>query len=212
MTSVNFVSLLEIHNFEAFSQNEIMRITEILLDKYKVSLSDESKDKFNSLLVRKEYDKEITILHQGEVCRDVYLIEKGMLRQFYYKDGRDITEHFSYEGDVVFCIESLFLKEPTTLLMETIEPAVVYFLNYGKFQELCDLYADINQLYRSIIELDLIVSQRKADSWRFENSKERYLRFCKEYPEVVKRASIAHIATYLLMTPETLSRVRAGTL
>ncbi|HKM44979.1 MAG TPA: hypothetical protein VJY12_05915 [Dysgonamonadaceae bacterium] len=58
----------------------------------------------------------------------------------------------------------------------------------------------------------LIVSQQKADSWRFESSHERYERFLIEYPEVAKRASIDHIASYLLMAPETLSRVRAGVL
>lgn len=96
--------------------------------------------------------------------------------------------------------------------MEAIEPTVIYHLNYSKFEDLCDTYNDINKLYRRIVEFDLVVSQQKADSWRFESSRERYERFCREYPEVNKRASIAHIATYLLMTPETLSRVRAGTL
>ena len=64
--------------------------------------------------------------------------------------------------------------------------------------------------YQRIFEYKLIVSQRKADSWRFENAHERYDRFCREYPVISKRVSIAHIASYLLMSPETLSRVRAG--
>ncbi len=185
-------------------------IAEMLSKNYEVHLSDESTARLNDVLVQKEYRKDEIILHQGEICRDVYIIGQGMARQFYYKDGRDITEHFSCENEVVFCIETLFLKEPTKLIMETVEPSVIYHLNYEKFQHLCDSYTDINQLYRRIFELDLVVSQRKADSWRFESSRERYERFCKEYPEANKRASIAHIATYLLMTPETLSRVRAG--
>jgi CRP-like cAMP-binding protein len=63
-----------------------------------------------------------------------------------------------------------------------------------------------------MMERKLVISQRKADSWRFESSHERYERFCREYPAIAVRASIAHIASYLLMTPETLSRVRAGVL
>ena len=142
----------------------------------------------------------------------MYIIEKGMVRQFYYKDGRDITEHFSCEEDIVACLESLFLKEPTRLLIEVIEPSVIYLLDYEKWEGLCDKYPEINELYRRVFEYMLILSQRKADSWRFESSHERYERFCREYPAVAKRASVAHIASYLLMTPETLSRVRAGVL
>ena len=51
-----------------------------------------------------------------------------------------------------------------------------------------------------------MLSQEKADSWRFESARKRYLRFQQEYPEAAKRASVNHIASYLLMTPESLSR------
>lgn len=70
----------------------------------------------------------------------------------------------------------------------------------------------INRLYQKILEWALMLSQEKADSWRFESSRKRYLRFQQEYPEAAKRASVNHIASYLLMTPESLSRVRAGVL
>jgi len=191
---------------------DIKGVAGMLANRYNVTLLDESMRELDSICIRKEYSKEVIILDQGRVCTDVYIIEEGMVRQFYYKDGRDITEHFSCERDVVFCIESLFLKEPTTLLMETIESSVIYHLNYELFQQLCDRYTDINILYRRIVELDLVESQRKADSWRFESSRERYEQFCREYPEAARRAPIGHIATYLLMAPETLSRVRSGVL
>lgn len=187
-------------------------IATMLSKRYDVILSEESNKLFNSSLICKQYLTNEIIINQDRICSDVCIIEQGMVRQFYYKDGRDISEHFSCERDVVFCIESLFLKKPTSLLMEAIEPTIIYHLNYERWQDLCDHYNDINKLYRRIMELDLIVSQRKADSWRFESARERYQRFLREYPEVNKRASVAHIATYLLMTPETLSRVRAGAL
>lgn len=189
-----------------------MEIIKEILSRYNVILSNESFEKFTSILERKEYQKDEIILEQGQVSRYIYIIEKGIIRQFYYKDGRIITEHFSCEGDIATCLESLFLKEPTQLNVEAIEPSILHLLNYEKFKDLTNKYSDINKLYQSILEYKLIVSQRKADSWRFESSHERYERFCKEYPIVAKRAPIAHIASYLLMSPETLSRVRAGVL
>lgn len=190
----------------------VMEIIRNLSDKYNVILSDGSISKLASILEQKEYQKEEIILGQGQVSRYMYLVEKGLVRQFYYKDGRNITEHFSCEGDMVTCLESLFLKKPTKLCVEAIEPSVIYFLDYEQFKDLSSKYPDINKLYQSILEFMLIVSQRKADSWRFESSHERYERFCREYPVAAKRASIAHIASYLLMAPETLSRVRARVL
>lgn len=189
-----------------------MEVIRNLSDKYDVILSDESIGKLASILEQKEYQKEEIILEQEQVSRYMYIVEKGMVRQFYYKDGRNITEHFSCEGDIVTCLESLFLKKPTKLCVEAIEPSVIYLLDYEKFKDLSDNYSDINKLYQSILEYMLVLSQRKADSWRFESSHERYERFCREYPLASKRASIAHIASYLLMAPETLSRVRSRAL
>ena len=189
-----------------------MEIISKILNKYNVVLSSGSRAEFALILERKEYQKDEIILRHGQVSRCMYIIEQGIIRQFYYKDGRDITEHFSCEGDIATCIESLFLKQPTRLNIEAIEPSVMYLLDYEKFKELSNEYSDINELHRSILEYKLVVSQRKADSWRFESSRERYERFCKEYPVAAKRASVAHIASYLLMAPETLSRVRAGDL
>ena len=71
---------------------------------------------------------------------------------------------------------------------------------------------EINMFYRKILEYSLIVSQTKADSWRFESARERYNLLLETHPEIIKRAPLAHIASYLLMTPETLSRVRSGVL
>lgn len=189
-----------------------MEMIKRILNRYNVILSNESFQELLSILVRKEYQKDEIVLEQGQVSRYMYIVEKGIIRQFYYKDGRDITEHFSCELDIATCLESLFLKQPTGLNIEAIESSVLCLLDYEKLKNLTNKYSDVNRFYQSILEYKLIVSQRKADSWRFESSRERYERFCKEYPIVSKRASIAHIASYLLMSPETLSRVRGGVL
>lgn len=211
MTSVIFASL-QLKILILKSDFLIMDIIKTLLDKYKVQFSQESMMKFESILVKKEYHKDEMVLQEGTISRYLYIVEKGMVRQFYYKDGRDITEHFSCEGNIATCIESLFLQQPTRLLIEALEPSTLFLLDYDKWKKLCDDFPEINELYRAVMEYKLVVSQQKADSWRFENSRERYDRFCRELPSVSRRASVAHIASYLLMSPETLSRVRAGVL
>lgn len=189
-----------------------MDLIKRLTDKYAVRFSEDSLQEFASLLEKRTYQKDELIVEQGKISRHLYVIEKGIIRQFYYKEGRDITEHFSCEGDVAACLESLFLKEPARLLAEAVEPSVIHLLNYERWKAFCHKNPELNELYQRVVEHKLIVSQRKADSWRFESAHDRYARFCREYPGIARRASVGHIASYLLMTPETLSRVRAGVL
>ncbi len=170
------------------------------------------KKQLAALLVRKELEKGELLLKEGEVSRNIVLVGKGMLRQFYYKNGKDLTEHFSYEGCVVFCIESMLKQQPTRLMIEALEASVVYLLPYARLLLLSEASWEINMFYRKILEYSLIVSQVKADSWRFETAHDRYELLLQTHPEVVKRAPLSHIASYLLMSPETLSRVRSGAL
>lgn len=175
-------------------------------------MDSEGRELLEKLLIRKELEKGEILLNEGQVSRHIVFVGKGMLRQFYYKNGKDVTEHFSYKGCILMCIESLMKQEPTRLMAEALEPSVVYLLPYEILQKLLEESAEINRFYRKVLEYSLIVSQIKADSWRFETAHERYNLLLRYHPEIIKRAPLSHIASYLLMTPETLSRVRSGVL
>lgn len=175
-------------------------------------MTPEGRKLIEGILIRKEAEKGEILLKEGQISHNIVIVGKGMLRQFYYKNGKDLTEHFSYEGCIIICIESTLKQEPTRLIIEALEPSIVYLLPYNKLLMLTEMSWEVNMFYRKILEKSLITSQVKADSWRFETARERYNRLMANQPEVVKRAPLLHIASYLLMTPETLSRVRSGAL
>lgn len=175
-------------------------------------MNSEGRRQIEGILVRQDITKGEIILDEGQISHDILLVGKGMVRQFYYKNGKDVTEHFSYEGCIVMCIESLLKQEPTRLMIEALEDGTLYQLNYNKLMLLAETSWEVNMFYRKILEFSLITSQVKADSWRFETARERYNNLMQAQPEVIKRAPLSHIASYLLMTPETLSRVRSGVL
>lgn len=175
-------------------------------------MNKEGRELLAQVLIRKEVNKGEMLLNEGQISHYIVFVGKGLLRQFYYKNGKDVTEHFSYEGCILMCLESFLKQEPTRLMAEALENSVVYMLSYDMLQRLIEQSKEINILYRKILEFSLIVSQVKADSWRFETARERYNLLLKHHPEVIKRAPLSHIASYLLMTPETLSRVRSGVL
>ncbi|MCD7720736.1 MAG: Crp/Fnr family transcriptional regulator [Prevotellaceae bacterium] len=162
------------------------------------------------LLVPLKFAKGSVVLEEGEVCRAMYYVSRGMVRQYYYKNQKDVTEHFSYEGRICFCIESFLKQEPSRIIVEALEPTTLYAIPYEALHVAMMQNNEIELLYRKILEHALISSQAHADSQRFENARERYERLLRTYPEIVLRAPMLHIASFLQMTPETLSRVRSA--
>jgi CRP-like cAMP-binding protein len=167
-------------------------------------------DALSQILVPMKFQKGDIVLPEGEVCRAMYFVDHGMVRQFYYKNGKDVTEHFSFEGRIVFCIESFLKQEPSRLMVEALENTILYALPYEAWHIQMLQNQDMEMLYRKILEHALISSQEHADSQRFENAAERYSRLLATKPEIILRAPMLHIASFLQMTPETLSRVRSA--
>jgi len=161
-----------------------------------------------SILIPMKFQKGDTVMKEGDICKAMYFVEKGMVRQYYFKNKKDVTEHFSYEGRIVFCIESFLKQEPSRLIVEALENSKLYAIPYDDLQNLMVRNQEMDMLYRKILEHVAISSQEHADSQRFENAAERYERLLNEKPEIVLRAPMVHIASFLQMTPETLSRVR----
>lgn len=175
-------------------------------------LSVESLRAFAEILVGRKYKKGERVLDAGSVCRSMLFVEKGMTRQFYYKYGKDLTEHIGYENCMIICLESYFMEEPTRLMVEVLEPSVLWEIPKQEMELLATKYWDVERMYRKIFELSLLESQLKADTLRFEPVHERYAKLAQIHPEIVKRAPSQYIASLLQMTPETLSRVRASLL
>ena len=133
-----------------------------------------------------------------------------MVREYYFKNNKSVTEYLAADGTIVMSIESLFREEPSKLVIEALEPTLVYALPKKRLEEVALHNVNIQILYRKILEESLIISQRRADLLRFESAKDRYLKLCKLNPKVIMKAPLVYVASYLQMTPETLSRVRSA--
>jgi CRP-like cAMP-binding protein len=172
------------------------------------TMTHDELDILESILVPKRYAKGEKILTEGETCKNIYWVVKGLVRQFYYKNGKELTEYMAAENSIFMCIESLFKEEPTRLQIMAIEPTIVYLLPKAELEAVAMKSVNIQILYRKILEESLILSQKHADMLRFESAQDRYQKLVKGNPQLVLRAPLVYIASYLQMTPETLSRVR----
>ena len=176
------------------------------------TMTHEELDMLENILVPMKFSKSELVLGEGEVCTNFYWIVKGMLRQFYYKNGKEVTEHMATENSMVMCIESLFLEQPSSLQIIALETTIVFAIPRAALEQVAMRSVNIQILYRKILEESLIQSQVKADMLRFASAQDRYARLVKTQPQLVLRAPLVYIASLLDMTPETLSRVRTASL
>ncbi len=176
------------------------------------TMSHDELDLLESILVPLKYQKGEKILNEGEVCTNIYWVVKGLVRQFYYKNNKELTEHMAVENSIVMCIESLFKEKPSHLQIVALEPSVIYAMPRQQLEKVAMKSLNIQILYRKILEESLIQSQIHADMMRFESAQSKYAKLVKLQPQLVLRAPLVYIASYLQMTPETLSRVRTSAL
>ena len=176
------------------------------------TMAHDELDELESVLVPMKFQRGEIILAEGEVSKDIYWVAKGLVRLFYEKNGKELTEHLAAENNIVMSIESLFREKPTHLQIMAVEPTLVFALPRLQLERKAIRSVNIQMLYRKILEESLIRSQVHADMMRFESAKSRYERFVKLHPQLVLRAPLVYVASFLQMTPETLSRVRASAL
>ena len=101
--------------------NTTRDIARELARKYSTMTHDEL-DILESIIVPKKYAKGEMILREGEICEDISYIDRGLIRQFYFKNDKELTEHIGSDGEIFMCIESLFREVPTHVQVEALEP------------------------------------------------------------------------------------------
>ncbi|MBQ8656338.1 MAG: Crp/Fnr family transcriptional regulator [Prevotella sp.] len=176
------------------------------------TMTHEELDVLESVLIPMKFQKGEKILSEGEVSDKIYWVVKGLVREFYYKNGKELTEYMATENTIVMSIESLFNEKPSNLQIQALEPTIIYAMPKAALEQVAMKSVNIQILYRKILEESLILSQIHADMLRFESAQDRYAKLVKRQPQLVLRAPLLYIASYLQMTPETLSRVRTSAL
>ena len=176
------------------------------------TMTHDELDVLENIIIPMKFVNGEKILKEGETSRYIYFLYQGLIRQYYFKNGKEMTSHLGVDGSMFMSVESLLKEAPSQETIEALEPSYVYALPKKRLEEVALHNQNIQILYRKILEGQLIEAQIHADLVRFETAQDRYRRICRQMPKVVLRAPLVYIASYLQMTPETLSRVRSSTL
>lgn len=148
------------------------------------------------------------LLEEGKIANKIYLIRKGCLRLFFYNEGKDITFQFFFEGDFVASFDSLYKGTPSMFSLESIEPSEVLSIKKEDFYNKIESNPSLRQLYEEKIIERFSFYQHLFLSRIKNTPQERYEKLLKEYPNIIQRVPQHYIASYLGITPVSLSRIR----
>lgn len=165
-------------------------------------------DKFNRLFKRQEVPAKTTLLKEGQISRTMFFIEKGCLRTWVNNDGKEITTQFFFEGDKVSSIESFRTNQPSLYSIESIEPCILQTVSQQDFQNALENLPEIKKELEEHLFRRLLHSQRVFYSYLKNNPQQRYEELIAEHPHIIQRVPQHYIASYLGITPVSLSRIR----
>lgn len=170
---------------------------------------DEVKwEKFSKLFTEREVPAKTNLLREGEISAQAYIIKKGCLRQWFNKDGKDITFQFFFENQPVASIDSFINRQPSLFNLESIEPSVILSITRSNFEKLLLDFPELQKklqdyIYQRFRNYALLFLSRIKDT-----PQERYEELIKNHPQIIKRVPQHYIASYLGITPVSLSRIR----
>jgi CRP-like cAMP-binding protein len=174
-----------------------------------VKLDDDSRDALAAALQPLELPKGYQLLRPGGICHHLYFIEKGLTRTYYLKDGKDITDWISTEGTIAVSIVSFLTLQPDVRGIELLEPSTLFALGRSDLENLYSRFHDIERLGRLLVSGGILQLQQRFDDLHFATAHQRYQQLIDTTPSLINRVPLGMIASYLGITQETLSRIRA---
>ena len=172
-------------------------------------VSPEVAEAINAISTPLRLPKHHLVHREGNVCRHIYLLVSGVARVFYYQGGRDITNHFVLEQDVIAAMDSLYTKQPSYYNIELLEDCDLVSIRYEALEALYHAHHNLEAAGRLLaIECYLEENERNR-SFQMYTAKQRYLQLLIKYPGLLQRVSLGHIASYVGVTQVQLSRIRA---
>lgn len=176
-----------------------------------VSLTDDEwelcKDKFRP----KRMLKRQFLLQEGDICRQLTFVEKGALYSYSVdsKGGQHVLR-FAFDGWWIADLQSFFTANPSTLNIEVLEDSELLVLDRKNHEKLLEKIPAYERYHRIIVENAYVALQQRVENALGRTAEEKYARLIKNNPEFMNRVPLNLVASYLGISPETLSRVRSN--
>ena len=178
------------------------------ITKHYYPLSKECMGEFLEFSSPRIFAANEVIIEEGKTTQKAFFIVKGSLRAFYIKEGREITDWFAFENEFISGINSYFEGVPSQHSIQALEPAYCIEIGKNEVEKLATKYPEFVLLINRVLEHTILKLQRRIFSLQFATAYQRYNDLLAQFPEINQRVALKHIASYLGITLETLSRIR----
>ena len=154
------------------------------------------------------FKKNEIISREGEICDKLYLIKKGLVRGYFESEGMDITTWIDAENEIFTSITGFFKNEKTSEYIQALEDTHCDYLEYDDYKYCLNNFPEIRQIYRIMLEQYYILAEHRVYLARIPNARKRLEFFLENInPKLAERIPKKHLASFLAMRPETLSRL-----
>ncbi|AEE52940.1 Crp/Fnr family transcriptional regulator [Haliscomenobacter hydrossis] len=174
-----------------------------------ISLSSSLKDELSKRISIVSFNKGDLVHSADKICKASYFIQKGLLRTYYLKEEKEISEYFCAEGEWVNSPRSFMQQTLDIYSIDAIEPTLAFKLQLHDLGFLFDHFPEMERYARLSMGGVLGHLVERITSLRFTSAKEKYQHFCAVYAGTYPRIPLGMVAAYLGISQETLSRIRA---
>jgi len=174
-----------------------------------IEISENLKSELSNRIMPITFEKGELVLDANNICTKSYFINKGILRTYFLKDGKEISEYFCGMNEWVNSPKSFIQREKDIYYIDAIEKTQAYFINVNDLVYLFDNFPEMERYARLSMGSVFGHLMERIASMRFTSAKERYNHFCETYSEIYPNIPLGMVASYLGITQETLSRIRA---
>lgn len=173
-----------------------------------VTFTRQEKQLIESYFSFRQVPKKFKLTEEGRIARELYFINKGLLRLYYTKDGEEITAYVFKEFLFASCYDSFLRQSASTQTLEALEDADLLVISFQDLHRLYELIPKMSILARKVAEQRFINAQMILSSYILDNPEERYRKFEEQHGDLLLRVPHHMIASYLGITPVSLSRIR----
>lgn len=185
-------------------------VDKIILNTLKqiTGFTDSELDVVLQYFEQKSYRKKTVIIDVGEVANEVFFVVKGCMRLFCWKDGVELSTYFFTENMFAGTYDSFISRKRTRIALETLEDTTVLALSHQSIEELYKVFPKMNEFIRKSIEQRFVILHDLFTSYLLNSPEERYINLLNENPDLLNRIPQHLIASFLGVTPVSLSRIR----
>ncbi|MEI6696821.1 MAG: Crp/Fnr family transcriptional regulator [Bacteroidota bacterium] len=172
-------------------------------------ISQEAADDVSIKLKRKTYKKGDLINNQGQICRNLFFIDKGLVKHYFHNKNRVFILRFFSENNLFTVLDSYINQTPAEYITIALEDTILTYLDYYDIEELCRNHHSFESFIRKFISFAAVNTFKRFKEMLEEDATERYTGFVKEYIHLLQRVSLGDTASYLGISQVSLSRIRS---